>query len=72
MTYDNNRGNKTFEYYVVNFNHEHILLHTTKLKLILICFFKLLGFNSLSANPTKWSNTLELFECVSPFCGVGA
>ena len=37
-------------------------------------------FNSLSTNPTKWSNTLtirqqiadELFECVSPFCGVGA
>ena len=33
----------------------------------------------LSANPTKWSNTLksaaladELFECVWPFCGVGA
>ena len=34
--------------------------------------------NSLSANPTKWSNTLkqfvaktdELFECVRPFCRV--
>ena len=36
----------------------------------------------LSTNPTKWSNTLkqtirwqiadELFECVWPFCGVGA
>ena len=35
--------------------------------------------NPLSANPTKWSNTLnlsadvdELFEYVWPFCGVGA
>ena len=36
--------------------------------------------NSLSTNPTKWSETLkpfvtvadELFECVWPFCGVGA
>ena len=36
--------------------------------------------NPLSANPTKWSNTLkqfvgrsdELYECVWPFCGVGA
>ena len=37
--------------------------------------------NPLSANPTKWSNTLkqfrrqiadELFECVSLFCGIGA
>ena len=33
--------------------------------------------NLLSANPTKWSNTLkqfvgELFEFVGPFCGVGA
>ena len=34
----------------------------------------------LSANPTKWSNTLkqfagfcrELFECVRPFCEVSA
>ena len=38
------------------------------------------AFNPLSANPTKWSNTLkqltakadELFECVWPFYGVGA
>ena len=32
-------------------------------------------FNPLSANPTKWSNTLKQFvdlECVWPFCGVGA
>ena len=38
-------------------------------------------FNPLSPNPTKWSKTLilfvgnrsdELFECVWPFCGVGA
>ena len=31
--------------------------------------------NPLSANPRKWSNALkpyELFECVWPFCGVGA
>ena len=36
--------------------------------------------NSLSANPTEWSNTQtirrqisdKLFECVWPFCGVGA
>ena len=31
--------------------------------------------NPLSANPTKWSNTLkqfdELFECVWPFCVIG-
>ena len=27
------------------------------------------GFNPLSANPTKLS---KLFECVWPFCGVGA
>ena len=37
----------------------------------------LISINPLSANPTKWSNTLkqfvdELFECVRPFCGVGA
>ena len=37
------------------------------------------SFDSLSANPTKWSNTLnsstvvdKLFECVWPFCRVGA
>ena len=37
-------------------------------------------YNTLSANPTKWSNKLkqlsifvdELFECVWPFCEVGA
>ena len=33
--------------------------------------------NPLSANPTKWSNTLkqftdELFECVWPLCEIGA
>ena len=33
--------------------------------------------NSLSANPKKWSNTFkqfvdELFECVWPFCEIGA
>ena len=31
--------------------------------------------NPLSANFTKWANTLfadELFECVWPFCGIGA
>ena len=36
--------------------------------------------NPLSANPTKWPNTQtirrqiadELFECVWPFCGIGA
>ena len=33
--------------------------------------------NPLSANFTKWSNTVkqfagELFECVCPFCGIGA
>ena len=37
--------------------------------------------NPLSANPTNWSNTFkkirrqiadELFECVSPFCEIGA
>ena len=32
--------------------------------------------NTLSAKPTKWSNTLkqfadELFECVRPFCEIG-
>ena len=37
----------------------------------------LISINPLSANPTKWSNTLkqfvdELFECVRLFCGVGA
>ena len=38
------------------------------------------SFYPLSANPTKWSNTLkivkaiadELFECVWQFCGIGA
>ena len=35
------------------------------------------NLNSLSANPTKWSNTLKqfadkLFECVWPFCKIGA
>ena len=29
-------------------------------------------FNGLSGNFTKWSNTLKLFECVWPFCGIGA
>ena len=29
--------------------------------------------NTLSANPTKWPNTLtRLFECVRPFCEIGA
>ena len=32
--------------------------------------------NPLSANPPKWSNTLKQFvgkfECVCPFCGIGA
>ena len=27
--------------------------------------------NTLSANPTKWSNTLKQFECAWLFCGVG-
>ena len=53
MTYDNNRGNKTFEYYVVNFNHEHILLHTTKLKLILIFFFLVTGVQLFKRQPYK-------------------
>ena len=30
------------------------------------------NINSLSAKPTKWSNTLELFECAWPFCRVDA
>ena len=39
------------------------------------------SINPLSANPTNWSNTLkqfvkqnadELFDCVWPFCEVGA
>ena len=42
-------------------------------------FFNLI-FNSLNANPTKWSNTEtirrqfadELFECVWPFSEIGA
>ena len=34
LFYDN-RDNKTFECYVVSFNHEQILLHITKLKLML-------------------------------------
>ena len=29
-------------------------------------------FNPLSANPTKWSNTLKQFEFVRPFCEIGA
>ena len=34
-------------------------------------------FNPLETNPTKWSNTLKhfvgnSFECVRPFCEVGA
>ena len=41
---------------------------------------ELYRFSLLSANPTKWPNTQtirrltadELFECVWPFCGVGA
>ena len=33
--------------------------------------------NPVSGNPTKWSNTLkqiadELFDCVRPFCEIGA
>ena len=43
-------------------------------------FLYKIDLNPLSANPTKWSNTLnnssavadELFECVWPFCGVDA
>ena len=33
---------------------------------------KLLNINLLSTNFTKWSNKLKLFECVWPFCGIGA
>ena len=46
------------------------------------CIIIPLHFNPWSANPTKWSNTQiirrrqpncnELFDCVRPFCGVGA
>ena len=35
-------------------------------------FFPSCPINPLSANPTKWSNTLFLFECVWPFCGISA
>ena len=31
-----------------------------------------LFINPLSAKLTKWPNTLKLFECVWPFCGIGA
>ena len=43
--------------------------------------YKLSRINPLSANPTKWANTQticrqfaadELFECVLPFCDIGA
>ena len=42
--------------------------------------FVIISFNPLSANFTKWSNTQtirwktadDLFECVWPFCGIGA
>ena len=40
----------------------------------------IITLSPLSGNPTKWSNTQtirrqivdELFECVWPFCGIGA
>ena len=48
-------------------------------RMILVSKTHSLFFNPLSANPIKWSNTLkqlgkadELFECVGPFCKVGA
>ena len=51
----------------------------TKIYIFFICFILIWLFNSLSANPTKRSNTLKQFvsfcrriECVWPFCGVGA
>ena len=34
-----------------------------------LCVF---SFNPLSANPTIWGFADKLFECVRPFCGVGA
>ena len=37
-----------------------------------ILFLIIGDFNPLSANSTKWSNTLEFFEYFWPFCGVGA
>ena len=35
MVYYDNRNNETFECYVVNFNHEQILLYIAELKLML-------------------------------------
>ena len=47
-----------------------------KSRTIIISPTRLTHINPLSANPTKWSNTLkhfvdDLFECVWPFCEIG-
>ena len=62
----------------VELNEEETLLIIRRLHKVHEIFI-VSGFNPLSANPTKWSNTLrqfvdccELFECVGPFRGVGA
>ena len=60
-------------------SHYYILITLTFLCASCLIYFGILT-NPWSSNLTKWSNTLknlsaiadELFECVWPFCGVGA
>ena len=48
---------------------ENVREHLAPIQTIIIKMLK--AFNALSANPTKWSNTL-LFECVWQLCEIGA
>ena len=66
---------------LVNYKIEGSFLNFNFLKLKFIANNTLNSLNPLSTNPIKWSNTTqtirrqivaELFECVWPFCGIGA
>ena len=59
--------NQIFAQWVFNWQFEYMFNVIKKLNVLKV--------NSLSAHPTKWSNTLKkfdgkLFECVGPFYGV--
>ena len=60
--------------YLARSTYENVKLNRLKRFLTLIHVDDLdSNLNPSSANPTKWSNTLdELFQCIWQFCGIGA
>ena len=64
--------------YVMQVFHVFLLASITQQFIVELNITALRGsnvnINTLSANPTKWSNTkaYKLVECFRPFCGVGA